>query len=858
MKINKIHDFKMDEVKVTDAYIENALEKELAYLKKFDVDRLVAGFEEVNNIRPRAEKYPGWENTEIRGHSLGHYLTAVSQAVAQTGDPELKEKLDSIVDRLGAAQQTNGYLSAFPEVLFDNVENKKPCWVPWYTMDKIIAGLTAAYVLAGNEKAFKIVSRLADWVYKRTSAWSEETRRTVLAVEYGGMNEALYDLYQVTGKEEHAKAAHSFDEIELFQAIHDGHDILNGKHANTTIPKFLGALYRYIALGCCKEDEFYFESAERFFDLVTADHTYITGGNSEWEHFGEPKILDAERTNCNCETCNTYNMLKLARGLFQLTGDKKYLDFYENTFTNAILSSQNPETGMTMYFQPMATGFFKVYSTPFDSFWCCTGTGMENFTKCNDSIYFKEGDKVYVSQYVSSEFTDKETGFQVLQESRIPMEDVTVFTVKKGSGTLAFRVPDWACDQVTAETGNGVKTAEPSDSYLEAEVSEGSVITLRIPMEVRAKALPDNSCCVGFKYGPVVLSAALGTEDMEESKTGVDVTIATRNISMKDFITVRAKDGGFDSTEQDVEEWIAHVKDHMIRKPGTLEFHLSGTDSDGYIFSPHYRQHKERYGIYWNMVAKDSPALQKHIREGKTTARLNHVLIDSIPLGNDQYELLHKIKGENTGAGTFNGLMLRHAWSEQGWFSYEMNVKQGVCNYLMVKYFSGNVGRTFNIYIDDVLLKEETIEDRIPGDFYDEYYLLPEERIAGKDSVVVKFAVRGDSWVGGIFDKLNIVSDYAKNAALKNLVVSGGVLVEKFDPDVTTYHMKAEKDRITYQAELADTNGLLYEGDILVDDSLERECSIKGGDTIILRVLAEDFQTEKTYTLIVEEGSGHE
>lgn len=841
-----LQDFSLDEVKVNDVYIKNALEKELSYLKAFDADRLAAEFLKVNNIRPKAERYGGWEATEIRGHSLGHYMTAVSQAVAQTGDTELKQKLDYIVDELFKAQQKSGYLSAFPETFFDNVENKKPCWVPWYTMDKILSGLTAAYVQTGNKKALEIASKLADWIYERTSKWTMEIQNTVLAVEYGGMNEALYDLYKITRKKEHAKAAHMFDEMPLFQAIHNGEDNLNGKHANTTIPKFLGALYRYISLGYQEEDRFYFEAAEKFWEIVVKNHTYITGGNSEWEHFGESGILDAERTNCNCETCNTYNMLKLSRELFKITHEKKYLDFYENTFINAILSSQNPETGMSMYFQPMATGYFKVYSTPFDSFWCCTGTGMENFTKCNDSIYFKAEDMVYVSQYLSSELDWKEEGFLMIQESDIPNTERVCFRIIRGNKRLALRVPDWTTIMIV-KVGEIVKTAESGYIFLEA--AEGMEIDIRIPMRIQAYPLHDNKHCIGLKYGPVVLSAGLGTEAMEESKTGVDVTIATRTISIKDFITVKASDGSEYSTEKDVDAWIEDIDKNIVKVPEKLEFSLKGTDSGRLIFTPHYKRYQDRYGIYWNMVSRDSKALQNHIRETKAYARKERVQIDSIPLGNDQYELLHNIQGENTGAGTFNGLMLRHAWSKQGWFSYDIKVKQGVNNYLLVKYFSGNAGRTFNIYIDDVLLKEETIENKVQGEFYEEYYLLPEELIKEKDMVRVKFAVRGDSWVGGIFDKLSIVSDYMNHAGISRINISGGTLNQSFCENITEYTLNMKAEYISFRAELTDKNGLLYVNNVLVDDALERKERVKQGDTVILRAVAEDYMTEKIYTI---------
>lgn len=838
--MEKIQDFRLDEVVITDSYFQNALQKDIAYLKRYETDRLVAGFRETKGLKIKALKYKGWESTEIRGHILGHYLTAISQGYASTKDNELLEKINDIVGELEKCQLESGYLSAFDEGLFDNVETNQPCWVPWYTMDKIIAGLISCYRLAGSEMALQVVSRLGDWVAHRALNWSVQTQQTVLAVEYGGMNETMYDLYMVTGKEEHAKAAHMFDELSLFTPIHKGQDILNGKHANTTIPKFLGSLYRYIALDKDGSEEFYLQSARSFWDLVTENHTYVTGGNSEWEHFGEPKILDGERTNCNCETCNTYNMLKLSRELFKITGDKKYADFYENTFMNAIMSSQNPETGMTMYFQPMATGYFKVYGTPFESFWCCTGTGMENFTKCNDSLYFHTEDTIYVNQFISSKVNWKEKGVELEQISRIPNEKTTKIVFRKVSKdkfTIALRVPDWAAGKciVTINGQSDVITEQGGYYYITRQWQENDEIEYTIPMNITVHPLHDNSHVIAFKYGPLVLSAGLGTEDMEESKTGVDVTIATKNIAIKDFITI---------PRGDVEQWIKNAAQNVEKKDGKLEFTLKDTDSPQLIFTPHYRQHTQRYGIYWNMVEKDSTALQNHILGGKEKARKQRVAIDSIPLGNDQYELLHNIQGENTGAGTYNGLQLRHAWKD-GWFSYDMKVNPSVNNYLLVKYFSGNAGREFNIYIDNVLYKEETIQNENPENFFDKYYPISHECIEGKDTINVKFETRGDSWVGGLFDQLCIVQDYSKNAGLQAVDVQGGRLEPSFDTAVTQYTLLKEQGDLYLKLTPQDENGLVYVDGILIDDVSQRKIEQAGKIEVVVK--AEDFKTEKTY-----------
>ena len=286
-----------------------------------------------------AKRYGGWENTLIGGHSIGHYLTALSQAYQNPNisDEErgaLMNKMKALVDGMKECQKNSkgqpGFVWAATkgnqqnvEFQFDNVENRKTniiqeAWVPWYTMHKLIAGLVDVYKNTGYEPAKEVASGLGDWTYNRCSKWSSQTHATVLSIEYGGMNDCLYDLYSVTQNQKYADAAHFFDETALFdRVLSGGTDVLNGKHANTTIPKFMGALKRYMVLG--GKDEKYLEYAKSFWDMVTTHHTYVTGGNSEWEHFGKDDILDAERTNCNCETCNSYNMLKLSRELFKVT-----------------------------------------------------------------------------------------------------------------------------------------------------------------------------------------------------------------------------------------------------------------------------------------------------------------------------------------------------------------------------------------------------------------------------------------------------------------------------------------------------------------------------------------------------------
>jgi len=533
------------------------------------------------------------------GHTLGHYLVALSQAYASTKSSEILDRIRYIIDELSICQAENGYLFASKEEIFDRLENKKPAWVPWYTIHKILSGLVAAYRYTGYRQALAAAEKLGDWIYQRTSKWSQEIHKQVLSVEYGGMNDVLYDLYRFTGDAVHLEAAHKFDEIPLFKKLAKGHDILNDKHANTTIPKFIGALNRYITFK--DGEDFYFKAAENFWDIVVSHHTYVTGGNSEWEHFGMPDILDAERTNCNCETCNSYNMLKLSRLLFLITGDKKYMDYYDITHTNAILGSQNPETGMTTYFQPMATGYFKVYSTPYDRFWCCTGTGMESFTKLNDSIYFHTDDELIIERYITSVLNWKDKRIRIEQTADFAKSDKVGLKFychdnEKGENfTVALRIPDWVTESISVKINDENIRPEYKDGYIKFKRMwrNKDRVEISFPTKVRYSALQDNPSVVAFLYGPYVLCAGLGAEDMRTKQTGVSVDIPVKDMDIKDYIRIK---------KGTVKEWLDNIANNLLKTGDALEFRLNGTDEDDkLIFTPYFMQHKERYGIYWGL-----------------------------------------------------------------------------------------------------------------------------------------------------------------------------------------------------------------------------------------------------------------
>ena len=741
----------LGEVTLSDSYAKNGMELERKYLiDTLDADKLLYWFHRNAKLTPKASSgYGGmWESALIGGHTLGHYLSALAQGYAnantpETGDntkAEFLEKINYVVGELKKCQdnaQAAGAKAGFiwgasvintsnPEIQFDNVEANKinintEAWVPWYTMHKILQGLIDAYVYTGSEVALQTAKALGDWVYNRATAWSEAKKNQVLGVEYGGMNDSLYTLYSITGEDKYAVAAHQFDEESLFSKIMESKgDYLNGLHANTTIPKIIGALNRYVACdgktidGETVDASYYLDVAEEFWAYVVNHHTYVTGGNSEWEHFGLDDVLNRERTNCNCETCNTYNMLKLSRTLFSITKDVQYLDYYENTYYNAIWSSQNPETGMTTYFQPMATGYFKVYSSEENHFWCCTGSGMESFTKLNDSIYYDAGNAVYVSMYIGSTYqTDT---VSVTQTADLENSDTVTMHVNSGSTVLRLRRPDWT-KSFSVKVNNHNVELTPSDAFVSIDVKEGDDITVKLEKTVKAYNLPDGEEVYAFKYGPFVLSAELGAENMNKTTTGVNVSIPQTPIGNKTY-QVNA---------DSVSEYMADIADHM-QKGENNKFTLA-CENGTLTYSYHFRQYEQRYGIYFKFT---NEKVEEEVPEYEWLTQ------DTVQPGYGQYETdsLHAMQETNTVAATnvptFGTTRKANAG---GSFTYRMVVDKTKQNRLLVQFAKADNGKTILIKSGSTTLYSATLNYDGSSAMYSVSVSLPDSLVQSAEEV---------------------------------------------------------------------------------------------------------------------------
>ena len=789
---SNLQEFAPSDITILDNFLNDITQKDVDFLNTFNPDKLLYNFRMTAGLpnTKATSSYSGWENTRIGGHTIGHYLAAAGQALVRgygkcngADGVSLRQRFDYIIDGLEECQKAlgTGFIfgatmedSSKPERQFDRLEEGNPAdtWVPWYTVHKIVNGLVEAYKSGGSKKALEIGVNFAQWIFARTSRWDNEIQARVLATEYGGMNDCLYELYKCakTGGYDEATcehilaAAHSFDEIPLFEKVRTAGpnaNVLNNRHANTTIPKFVGAMNWYLTLLPFDKlrDPIYLEYVKAFWKIVVNNHTYITGGNSECEHFGEDNILDKERSNTNCETCNTHNMLKLCRMLFMVTGERQYADYYENTFINAILASVNAQTGMTLYFQPMATGCFKTYCNPDvdkNYFWCCTGTGLENFTKLGDSIYFHDDKTLVVNQFISSRVEWKEKGLVLSQKADLPNNDKVEFTVEKAPEsqkiTIAVRSPDWNYQSAGAPEG----ILDSGYLLFTREWHTGDTFTIKFNMNIQVFPLPDNGQkAVAFKYGPVVLAAELGRDDkMTLRQVGVQCDVAGNKLVHGEVYELTGNYGGTSNlpllpgeallVKENPDDFLQNINNHFekIGGEGELKFRLKDTfwsdepeESASLIFSPYYQINNQRYGIYWIFTDKQEQPQQKN-QDEKTT------FIEGIGIGYGAQTEGNKttypyMKEKGTGSVGDPHELTRYA-KKGGSFSYMFKVKPGKTNYLVCTFLKADNGKSICIKSGFKTIKAVVLNHNENEEKYTIKIKLPES-LTKKEQIRISF-----------------------------------------------------------------------------------------------------------------------
>ena len=744
------HAFDLGDVKLLDGPFREAMLRGQQYLLGLDNDRMLHNFRVNAGAPSSAKPLGGWEapDVELRGHSVGHFLTALALMYASSGDERFKAKGDALVAELARAQQAApsrgfnaGYLSAFPEDLFDRVEKRERVWAPYYTLHKILAGLLDMYQLAGNRQAFDTLLKMADWVRFRVDRLTDEQQQAALQTEFGGMNETLANLYAVTGDPEHLRIARKFDHRRIFDPLARGEDALNGLHANTQIPKAIGAAREYELTG----ERRYHDIASFFWERVVGHRSYVIGGHSDGESFFPLEQFSKHLGVTSAETCNTYNMLKLSRHLFAWEPSARTMDFYERGLYNHILASQDPATGMMSYYAPMRPGAFRTYSTPDASFWCCVGTGMENHAKYGDTIYFRADQSLYVNLFIASELNWKEKGLVIRQETRFPEEDTTRLSIKASRPVklaLKIRYPSWAQSGVTL-TVNGRKeaiTAKPG-SYItvEREWKNGDAVQVKLPMRLWLEAMPDDPKMVALLYGPIVLGGDLGKEDLTDARR---FGPSAPQIGRVNPIVVPA--------------FIGEVKDVLAKvKPAgaPLNFKTSGLAQPQEVsLAPFYSLYDRRYSVYWKVYSSAEWESRKNDLAAVEARRkiIERLTIDAVNLNDKQSEQSHNLQGEGLIEGEFEGKRWRSA--RDGWFSYELKAPPDK-PLTLVCTFRGSEGRlrSFDVLVDGEKIATQTLEIH-PGELFDFEYPLPAALTRGKQRVTVKFQARPSSMIGSLFD----------------------------------------------------------------------------------------------------------
>jgi hypothetical protein len=590
--------FPLSQVRLLDGPFRDAMQRDAAYLLSLDCDRLLRNFRVNANLPTQARPYGGWEapTGELRGHAVGHYLSACSLMYASTGDARFKERADKIVagfaecqDALGASATHFGFLSAWPESFIDRVERRQNVWAPWYTLHKIMAGLYDASQLCGNAQALGVLTNMANWVKFRVDRLPVDQMQASLQNEYGGMNEVLANLYGVTGNTDYLKAAEAFNQTSLFDPLAAGNDRLNGLHANTQIPKMIGAARQYELTGNKRDQDI----AGFFWDRVALHRSYVIGGDSDHEHFFPTNEFASHLSPETAETCNTYNMLKLTRHVFSWDPTARTMDFYERALYNDILASQDPDQGMFVYLMSLKPGHFKTYSTPENSFWCCVGTGMENHAKYGDSIYFHNDQSLFVNLFIPSELSWPEKGLTVRQETKFPESDATRLNInaaKPVSLAMQIRWPEWSEKLSVRVNGRSQKISGQPGSYVSVSRTwkDGDRVDIQLTMKLRTEPLPGASNIVAVLYGPVVLAGELGTNGMPKPYAG----------SQTQFSRV---------SDPVVPAFVGNAASILknIKGPGaSLVFRTKALDQPKEItLVPLYRANHERYTVYWNLVS---------------------------------------------------------------------------------------------------------------------------------------------------------------------------------------------------------------------------------------------------------------
>lgn len=736
--------FPLTSVRLKPSPFLDAVNANLRYLHKLEPDRMLHNFRKHAGLRPKGEVYGGWEGDTIAGHTLGHYLTACSLMHAQTGDAEVKKRVDYIVGELADCQTSagDGYVAGFTRkrgkeiedgrAIFDELKagdirsagfDLNGCWVPFYNWHKLVAGLLDAQEHCGNQQAIKVAVGLATFIDGVFAKLNDEQVQKVLNCEHGGINESMAELYVRTNDKRWLALAERILHQRTLGPMFEQKDALHNLHANTQIPKVIGLARLY---ELTKKEE-YATAAKFFWNTVTTKYSYVIGGNADRESFQGPNTISKHITEQTCESCNTYNMLKLTRHLFAWSPQSSFFDYYERAHFNHMLAHQNPKTGMFAYMVPLMSGTARDFSSEFNDFWCCVGSGIETHSKHGESIYWHGGDQLFVNLYIPStlEWKDRHAAFELATE--YPLADEIRFNVSKvgkaSEFAIAFRIPGWAAKSSITVNGKLVQNEPHRNGYavIRRKWKKGDTVTLKFPMKPRLEATKDDPNVVALLNGPLVLAADLGDakkpfDGLAPALVGSDLLNALSPTTERStFVSIK------------------------IGRPQDL------------TFRPFYSQWERRTAVYFRKFT-DEQWKKEEVLFAAEQARLKDLQarsVDVIYLGEMQPERDHSLNSAISYPVAYRGKKGRDARSG-GFFEFKAKISDEPL-ILKATYWGEERKRLFHILIDGKKIASETLGHNKMGEFVEVDYPIPQELLKGKTMVTVRFEPEQGSTAGPVF-----------------------------------------------------------------------------------------------------------
>ena len=746
----KTYAFNLKDVKLLNSPFKHAMSLDSAYLLLLKPDRLLHRFHANAGLPVKDSVYKGWESEGLSGHTLGHYLSAASMMYVATGNAEFKNRVAYIIQELEKCQRARktGYIGAIPNEnsIFGKVSRGEikssgfdlnGGWSPWYTVHKLMAGLCDAYLFCDNRLALDVVTNMADWVYNTINHLSDSARLKMLNCEYGGMNEVLANIYALTGNKKYLDLSYKFYDEFVMGQLAKNIDPLPGKHSNTNVPKAIGSARQYELTGNEKDKKI----ASFFWESMVNHHSYVIGGNSNYEYCGKQDSLSERLSDATCETCNTYNMLKLTRHLFAINPSGELMDYYERALYNHILASQNPENGMMTYFVPLRMGTQKQFSDSFNTFTCCVGSGIENHSKYAEQIYSHDGNgQLFINLFIPSELNWKEKGIILRQETDFP-ESNSVSFIYKGeiaqTLTLLIRKPFWSKGKarffMNGKENFNIKSYDGNfefdriEGYMPIRVAmqKNDKLEIRFNLQLYTEAMPDNQNRIAFKYGPLVLAGQLGKQ-MPDPVYGTPVLL-TDNKNINDWVKPTGQ---------------------------PLQFEMSGVGKPFDVtLIPFYKTYNQYYSVYWDYFTNADWDERKaeYEAEKKRQNEIEGKTIDNFRIGEMQPEREHKLgASERSYVSDAIGRMGREARREN-YFSFDMKVDPFIGNNLLLTYIGDDKDRKFDIQVDGVKIATEDWKGGKTGNFYDVEYIIPGELIKGKEKITVRIEANYGKTAGRVF-----------------------------------------------------------------------------------------------------------